>query len=647
VNYQIEKMQQEQDVKQDERQEALRLLYTNVLTSTVVSAFISTIFVFSLTSEENYSNKLTWWVVMIFVLSLRLLDLAIYRKKSSQDHIASKKDLWRFASLCFLVSSTWGVYPLLFHPFSDSFELITTIIILCGIGSGVVIMWSANKPTSIVCILAMSVPYAILLLLSGDQYERMLGIMGATYAIAMSFTASKLSTFTYKAIRLKNQNAQLLLTMEKKVELRTQEIYRLSNIDRLTGFLNRTAFLKELNKIINSGTSTPFALLFIDLDGFKQVNDSLGHEVGDKVIKETAARIASLSQGGFPICRWGGDEFLLAYTFSTPEDIEPFTQQLIDIINLPHQVSQSKTWVGASIGIALYPQHGTHYDTLIQNADMAMYQQKRIEKGKVGYFNDSLRLKIIRERFLSDRLVTAIDDNELRLVFQPIVRNKTEDVVGVEALLRWNLDGEEISPVEFIPIAEQYGMIKNIGLWVVEKACQQIIDLSGKGKDLTVSINVSIIQFQDIDFVAHVKALMTRLSFEPSRLHIEITESVFAADKTALINQIKALQELNIKISIDDFGTGYSSLASMQNLGVDIVKIDKSFIDEIHSSGSNIVHAVLQISQSIGYQVVAEGVETIDQVEALNRIGVHYLQGYYFSKPLEVEQLTHYLNDHL
>lgn len=643
-------MQVDSDIRQDEIQESLRLLYSNVLTSTVVSAFVSTVFVFALNfggHQENNHEKIIWWSIMSIVLLSRIFDLISYKRKASRDYISTEKDLWRFFCFSFLVAIIWGMYPLYFFPFAESSELIATVIVICGIASGVANMWSAHKVTAISCVLAMSVPYSILLLFSEDPYERLIGIMGAAYSTAMSLSAAKFSAFTYKAIHLKNQNSQLLHNMEKKVESRTQEIYRLSNIDRLTGLLNRTAFLKELNQIVSVNPSIQFAILFIDLDGFKQINDSLGHEVGDKVINETASRIASLSQGGLPISRWGGDEFLVAYPFSEIEEVDVFAQQLINQISLPYLVSQSKTWVGASIGIALYPQHGTHYDTLIQNADMAMYQQKRIEKGKVGYFDDSLRLKIIRERFLSDRLVTAIDDNELRLVFQPIVRNKTEDVVGVEALLRWNLDGEEISPVEFIPIAEQYGMIKNIGLWVVENACQQIIDLSGKGKDLTVSINVSIIQFQDIDFVAHVKALMTRLSFEPSRLHIEITESVFAADKTALINQIKALQELNIKISIDDFGTGYSSLASMQNLGVDIVKIDKSFIDEIHSSGSNIVHAVLQISQSIGYQVVAEGVETIDQVEALNRMGVHYLQGYYFSKPLEIEQLTHYLNDHL
>ncbi|ETX12315.1 diguanylate phosphodiesterase [Marinomonas ushuaiensis DSM 15871] len=640
-------MQIDRDVKQDEIQESLRLLYSNVLTSTAVSVLISSLFVFSHTFKEDYTGKLIWWAVMIVMLSLRLFDLAQYRKKSSQGYIATKKDLWCFSSLSFLVSSTWGAYPLFFHPFSDSFELVTTIIILCGIGSGVAIMWSANKATSIMCIVAMSVPYSALLLISGNSYERFIGTMGMTYAIAMSLTAFKLSNFTHKAIHLKSQNAQLLLTMEKKVELRTQEIYRLSNIDRLTGLLNRTAFLKELNQIVDADASTPFALLFIDLDGFKQVNDSLGHEVGDKVIRETASRIASLSQGPLPICRWGGDEFLVAYRYQDLEDLESFSQQLIHSISLPHTISLSKTWVGASIGVALYPQHGKNYDTLIQSADIAMYQQKRLEKGKVRFFNESLRLQIIRERFLSDRLVTAIDDNELRLVFQPIVKSKTEEVVGLEALLRWRLDGEEVSPVEFIPIAEQYGMIKSIGLWVLEEACQQILTLSKSTKNLTVSINVSIIQLQDKDFVTHVRRLLTQLKFEPSRLHIEITESVFATDKSTLMTQIKALQEMNIEICIDDFGTGYSSLASMQNLGVDIVKIDKSFIDKINNSGSNIVHAVMQISQSMGYQVVAEGVETLEQVNKLNEIGVHFLQGYYFSKPLEVEQLNNYLGNHL
>ncbi|WP_206705409.1 putative bifunctional diguanylate cyclase/phosphodiesterase [Marinomonas colpomeniae] len=642
-------METNKEVKQDELQEALRLLYANVITSTIVSAFVSTAFVFSFNSsdQEYSSNKIIWWLIMMIGLLLRLFDLAYYRKKTSQKYTSSKKDLWVFSSYSLLTACIWGAYPLYFFPFSNPGELATTIIIICGIASGVANMWSAHRFTAVSCVLVMSGPYTIVLLFSEDSYHHIMGTMGLAYTIVMSLSAVKFSSFTYKAIHLKNQNAQLLQNMEKKVEVRTQRIYRLSNVDRLTGLLNRTAFLKELNQVVDADPETPFALLFIDLDGFKQINDSLGHQAGDKVVKETASRIALLSQDSLPICRWGGDEFLVTYKFESIEDVNRFSEELIHTISLPHSITQSKTWVGATIGVALYPEHGSHHDTLIQNADMAMYQQKRIEKGQVGHFSESLRLQNIRDHLLSDRLLTAIEKSEMRLVFQPIIKSKTGSIACIEALLRWHLDGEEVSPIEFIPIAEQYGMIKNIGLWVVEKACQQIITLSQNGRALTVSINVSVIQLQDREFVTHIKTLLTRLKFEPSLLHIEITESVFAADKTVLMKQIKALQEMSIKISIDDFGTGYSSLASMQDLGVDIVKIDKSFIDNVNGSGSNIVHAVMQISQSMGYQVVAEGVESLEQVEKLNEIGVHFLQGYYFSKPLEVDQLTDYLNDRL
>ena len=508
-------MQQDEDVKRDELQEALRLLYANVITSSIVSAFVSSAFVFSFNTEdqEYYYSKIIWWLIMMAGLSLRLLDIAYYRKKNAQKYISSEKDLWRFSCFSLLIAGIWGAYPLYFFPFTDSAELATTVIIICGIASGVANMWSAHRFTAVACVLVMSGPYSILLLLSEDPYHHLIGIMGLAYSIVMSLSAVKFSAFTYKAIHLKNQNAQLLQNMEKKVEHRTQEIYRLSNIDRLTGLLNRTAFLKELNQTVDENTSTPFALLFIDLDGFKQINDSLGHEVGDTVVRETASRIALLSQGTLPICRWGGDEFLVTYRFKNLEDIDHFSQQLIQTISLPHSITQSKTHVGATIGVALYPEHGSHHDTLIQSADMAMYQQKRLEKGKVGYFNESLRLQIIRERLLSDRLSTAIQKNELRLVFQPIIKSATGNLACIEALLRWRLDGEEISPTEFIPVAEQYGMIKSIGLWVVEKACQQIMSLSKSSRSLTISINVSIIQLQDKDFVTHIRTLLTRLKF--------------------------------------------------------------------------------------------------------------------------------------
>jgi len=639
-------MQSIKDVKHGELQEALRLLYANVIASTIVSAFVCTAFVFSFhTKNQEFSyDKILWWLVMIVSLCLRLFDLAYYRKQSTDKPLSSEKDLWRFFTYSFLISVIWGIYPILFFPFSGYGELTSTVIIICGISSGVANMWSAHKFTAVSCVVVMSAPYSILLITSDDDFHHLIGVMGLTYTIVMSLSAIKFSNFTLKAIQLKNENVQLLQNMEKKVESRTQKIYRLSNMDGLTGLLNRTAFLKELSLMVNNNASTPFALLFIDLDGFKQVNDTLGHKVGDKVIKGTVSRITSLQQKPLLICRWGGDEFLIAYPYNDIEEINVFTQSLIREVSLPHTIDQSNAWVGATMGIALYPEHSTQYETLIQNADMAMYQQKRLEKGKAFYFNESLRLQIIRERLLSDRIKSAIVKNELRLMFQPIIQSSTGKMVCIESLLRWNLDGEEILPSEFIPIAEQYGMIKNIGLWVVEEVCHKILELCNKGHSLTVSTNVSIIQLQDNEFVSHIKSLLDRFDFDPSFLHIEITESIFAADKSLLISQIKSLQRMGIKISIDDFGTGYSSLASMQDLGIDYVKIDKSFIKTINSRGSNIVNAVMQISKSMGYKVIAEGVETQEQNEKLKKIGVHYQQGYYFSEPLEAAPLIEYIH---
>ncbi len=641
-------MRQGKKVSRVELQEALRLLYANVIASTAISAFVCTAFIFSFhTENQEFSyGKLLWWLVMIVSLALRLFDLASYRKQNTNETFSSEKDLWRFFAYSFLISIIWGIYPILFFPFSGYGELTSTVIIICGISSGVANMWSAHKFTAVSCVLVMSAPYSVLLITSDDDFHHLIGVMGFTYTVVMSLSAIKFSNFTLKAIHLKSENMQLLQNMEKKVESRTKKIYRLSNIDGLTGLLNRTAFLKELSMMVENKTSTPFALLFIDLDGFKQVNDSLGHKAGDKVIKGTVSRITSLQQEPLLICRWGGDEFLIAYPYETIEDINLFTQSLIHEVSLPHTIDQSNAWVGATIGIALYPDHSTQYETLIQNADMAMYQQKRLDKGRACYFNESLRLQIIRERLLSDRIYSAIADNELRLVYQPIIQSSTDKMACMESLLRWNLDGEEISPVEFIPIAEQYGMIKNIGLWVIEEVCNKILELYKNGHFLTVSTNVSMIQLQDDEFVNHIKTLLNRFTFDPSLLHIEITESIFAADKSLLISQIKSLQRMGIKISIDDFGTGYSSLASMQDLGIDYVKIDKSFIKTINSSGSNIVNAVMQISNSLGYKVIAEGVETEEQTEKLKSIGVHYQQGYYFSKPLEATQLNEYIQQH-
>nr|WP_231619811.1 EAL domain-containing protein [Pseudoalteromonas sp. NZS100] len=433
--------------------------------------------------------------------------------------------------------------------------------------------------------------------------------------------------------------------MENKVEQRTEEIYRLSNTDPLTNLLNRTAFLKNANRQLADNPQEPFALLFVDLDGFKQINDSLGHKVGDKVLKEIARRISNVCNQQLFKCRWGGDEFLILATYQKQAELIEFADKVLQSIDAEHETYKYQKWVSATIGIAMYPEHGSDFNTLIRSADTAMYHQKRMAKGNINIYSDSLKLIQEREYLLSQRLASAIEENSLRLVFQPIVDSKTSKVTSFESLLRWQLDGENIFPDEFIAIAEQYGLITELGIWVIEQACIQATKLSHLQPQIAISVNVSVIQLQDPDFVSKVLKIVNRHRVEPKNLHIEITESVFAEDKLTFLTAVKALQKQGFCISIDDFGTGYSSLSSMLDIGVDIVKIDRSFIQNMDKRGLSIIHAIVQMASTLDFTVVAEGVETIEQANTLTKIGVSHLQGYYFSKPMEVGFVDAYLNE--
>nr|WP_231620500.1 EAL domain-containing protein [Pseudoalteromonas sp. NSLLW24] len=461
----------------------------------------------------------------------------------------------------------------------------------------------------------------------------------------MIASSYKSATFTHSAIKLKNQNRELLNEVENKVEQRTEEIYRLSNTDPLTNLLNRTAFLKNANKQLADNPKEPFALLFVDLDGFKQINDSLGHKVGDKVLKEIALRISNVCNQKLYKCRWGGDEFLILATYQNQTELIEFANKVLQSISAEHETYKYQKWVSATIGMAMYPEHGSDLNTLIRSADIAMYHQKRMAKGNINIYNDSLKLKQEREYLLSQRLASAIEENSLRLVFQPIVDSKTSKVTSFESLLRWQLDGENIFPDEFITIAEQYGLITQMGLWVIEQACIQANKFNHLPTKIAVSVNVSVIQLQDPNFVTKVLKIVNNHQVEPKDLHIEITESVFAEDKLTFLTAVKALQKQGFCISIDDFGTGYSSLSSMLDIGVDIVKIDRSFIQNMDKRGLSIIHAIVQMASSLDFTVVAEGVETIEQANTLTNIGVSHLQGYYFSKPMEVDFVDAYLNE--
>ncbi|MBJ7551055.1 putative bifunctional diguanylate cyclase/phosphodiesterase [Marinomonas ostreistagni] len=626
-----------------EKKDAVNLLYSNAGVGIFVTFIISSVLVFTFPhSGPDRVVQLGWWSIINCVVFIRLIDLAyFFSKVRHQSHDIVNKAFPRFASGVMITGALWACYTAIMMHSTNWAEVAITCIVISAFAGGSVSLLSGSKRLSVAYSAILTIPLGISLILVGGEIFDTLGYLTLGFFFIILASAHKAALFTSRSIHLKHQNDHLLSHMEQEVAKRTQEIYSLSNIDPLTGLFNRKAFSEKLNYRLQTQPNTQLAVLFIDLDGFKTINDSLGHETGDRVIREASQRIQQNIEPSDLLCRWGGDEFLLA--IEQHQGLLEDAQELIATISLPYIVDGSKLNLGATIGIAYYPQHGTHHERLIQRADMAMYHQKRSEKGRVGIFDESLREQLMRELRLRDHLENAIHRHELFLVYQPIIATDTGKIEAVEALLRWRLDNEMIPPDEFIGIAEQYGFIRAIGLWVLGEACLAGKRLQDHHPDLGISVNVSIQQLLDDDFPDEVAATLKRTEFPAHCLDLEITESLFAHDKRRLIENIRRLKQTGIQVSIDDFGTGYSSLSVMQEFDVDYVKIDRSFIWSMDKGGRAIVEAVSQIATSFNYKVVAEGVETEEQRRLLSNMGVDYLQGYLFLPPTPEDELIRHL----
>lgn len=576
---------------------------------------------------------------MLFVLALRFADALHWRNSRQKE---GKKSIIRFISGTYVTAGLWCLYTLIVMPNANLIELACIIITMSGMAGGGTTVLSAHQKTSILYPVILLAPGSALLLLSDEKYQQLLGILGIMFFIAMAVSAKKAATFTSLAINLKNENALLVSQMEQKVEQRTQKIYELSNLDPLSKLYNRAAFLKHLGDQLHKRQQQSLAVLFIDLDKFKEINDSLGHDTGDILLQQTAQRLQKSCQKQQILCRWGGDEFLIALDNTDEETAVSFAKELITNISQPYKIHGNQCVIGATIGISMFPKHASTADQLIQLADNAMYHQKSHRPSQVEVFSQALSDELQREKRLKEGLETAIEKQQLSLAYQPILSTESYQVTCCEALLRWQLNGEDISPAEFIPLAEQYGHISKLGAWVLKKSC---LEATQWPHDIAIAVNVSVLQLQDPQFIGVLDDALDKSKLSPHRLHIEITESVFSSDQATLIQRISAMQGRGIKVSIDDFGTEYSSLSVIQNLGVNIIKIDRSFVQQIDDNGYAIIQAVVQIAAALGYRVVAEGVEYQAQADKLAAMNVDYLQGFLYAKPMNSALLAAYLED--
>ena len=610
--------------------------------------------VFGFSDNPDKQLKIYWFLFMCVLFVWRFWDMRHWQKKlNGHQYDAARPMLW-FEINRYLTALTLSAYSVIFFDSMDVIELACTIVIMSSMAGGAATTLAPNKGLTLSYAFIILTPLSILCLFSAQEYQNIFGGLGLIFVAVMFTSAKRSHQFTTESILIKNQHADLLDQMElknleisevnadleQKVKKRTEQIFELSNIDPLTKLFNRIAFSETLKLLIDSSKlhDKKLAVLFIDLDGFKSINDSHGHAIGDKVLIKTAKRLSSQTKELQGLCRWGGDEFLIALQDSSVEQAYEFAQQLIITLSQPIEIEHHVLAVGATIGIAMYPEHGTNEAQLITLADTAMYVQKQNTKSNVCVFTEQMRKTLNREIKLKQGLTQALKNDELFMVFQPVINSQSGEVGFCEALLRWELDGESISPYEFIPVAEQHGLICSIGAWVLENSCQLAANWSFD-KTVDLSVNVSVAQVMNGDFISIVKRALHNSGLAAKNLHIEITESIFAEDIGYILEQMKALQDLDIKISVDDFGTGFSSLALLQSLSADVVKIDRSFIASIDHGGKAIIQATQYMATELGYTVVAEGVETKVQADVLSAMGIECLQGYYFSKPMKVDAL--------
>ena len=412
--------------------------------------------------------------------------------------------------------------------------------------------------------------------------------------------------------------------------------------DPLCGLPNRIFFSERLEAVIEEvrGGTAPAAVFYIDLDHFKDVNDTLGHHVGDELIRNVTLRLSHTLRGGDLVARLGGDEFAVISSIAgDSEEMIGLAQRIIAAICAPYIINSQNIVIGASIGIAVIDDKcGTATD-IMRYADMALYRAKNEGRNRACIYDAAMDADLSSRKLLEADLREAIDNDRLQLVYQPVVNKSGEKVIGVEALCRWTHPTRgEIPPSEFIAIAEHSGLIIELGNWVLRRAC-----IDGKAwPGLLVAVNVSSLQFRRIDFVEVVERILHETRFEPGRLELELTESVLLGNVDTAEVAMMRLKALGVRLALDDFGTGYSSLLYLRRFPFDKLKIDRSFVLSIEKAAdaAAIVHAIVSLGRGLGMNVTAEGVETADQQLFLRAAGVHSMQGYRFGRPVTVAEIS-------
>jgi diguanylate cyclase (GGDEF)-like protein/PAS domain S-box-containing protein len=442
-----------------------------------------------------------------------------------------------------------------------------------------------------------------------------------------------------------NEELNIEIINRKKTE---SNIKYLAEHDELTGLSNRRIFNKKLEQsILTAKDNEYFALAFLDIDSFKNINDTFGHTNGDAILKEISIRIRSKLMNLNTIARTGGDEFLVLFSISSSKDSFKESVELIrKCFDQPFYLNQEKLYITTSVGVAIYPDDGDNRETLMKNVDIALYTAKDEGKSIYKFCDDSIKNQVLEEIALTNSLYHALELNEIEVYYQPQVNQNTKLIVGVEALARWNHKNYGfISPSKFIPIAEKTGLIQKIGKYILKTACTQSKKWHESGYDtITMAVNISVVQLNSSSFIDNLTKIINETGVNPYNLELEITESVLIKNINYIISSLFEIKKLGIRLSMDDFGTEYSSLRYLRDLPLNKVKIAREFVSQIgiNENDEEILSAIVSLIKKLNFNIIAEGVETKQQLDFLNFLECDEIQGYYFYKPMpltEIEKL--------
>jgi diguanylate cyclase (GGDEF)-like protein len=672
--------------------EQVRLLYDNSLSANAALLVISLILVLALHISIDPWPRWTWFGLVAASVCVRLLLLRDYRR--DPERLSDKTWARRYILVNLPVGTIWGAMSLFHYLAADNFSRNLVVVVIMGTMAASIPVLSVILPAFLAYLLPQATWISVVLFLEAEAISFYLAQGIIVYSVLIVAAGTKYGHQIRQSLELQFQNQQLIAQLNEEIEQRreahrlverhgeeleqlvkrrTQQLLKtnrdlkneiterrqaeenlrhLAHHDGLTNLPNRLLLDARLQHAIERARRNEnlLASLFLDLDHFKNINDSLGHATGDEMLRIVASRLRGSVREDDTVARLGGDEFVVIMEqVQRIEDVTLMARKLMEILREPIDIHGHELSVGVSVGISLFPQDGDSAEVLLKNADAAMYRAKESGRNSYAFYTRELTSSAYDRMMLEGQLRRALERGELLLHYQPQVNLDSGDICALEALVRWqSSDNELLPPSRFLPIAEESGLILPIGRWVLETACRQMATWKSRGVGLQrMAVNLSGKQIQQHDLAETVRDVLTESGCRAEWLELEITEGFIMGEAKQSIRTLDALRKLGVHLAIDDFGTGYSSLSYLKRLPVDKLKIDRSFIRDLAEDPNDaaIVSAIIAMGKGLQLEITAEGVETEVQAAFLKQRGCQQAQGFYYGKPAPAESTVDLLSN--